>query len=242
MSLDSETNTSSTEASTTEATTTAAPAATTSSTTEPLIGGKPAATEWAEYTPDPNKTPDENAAAKADHDKTKPQAETKTEPAKVEPLTIDDIKFPEGVTIDKDDPLMQEYLGTLNDSQLSLKDRAQKLIDLQIKASTQASERASSAWAKLQEDRKDEWSKDPTVGGATQSKIAADGNKLLAQFGSSELAELIGESGVGNSVHFARFVHKIAPFLLEGKPVVPNTAVNQGGYTPVNLYPEQDKK
>lgn len=233
----------------TQTTDPASPAATTETTTTKaasLIGGEQeqtTATEWTEYVNDDTKTAEENAAAKTAHDATKPDAaksEKKEEAPKVEPLTIENIKLPEGFSVDE--PVMNKFLGLLNDSEMSPQDRAQALVDLQIESFTQASERASSAWQELQTERQEEWANDPAVGGEKQAVVAAAGNKLLAQYGTPELAELIGQSGVGNSVYFARFINSISPFLLEGKPVTPTTPANAGGYSPTNLYPTQGTK
>lgn len=219
---------------------------TTTTTTEaaPLIGGKVEGQkdpEWAEYVVDPNKDDAANAAAKADHDKTKPATPAaKTEEVKVTPLTVADVKLPEGFTVDE--PVMNEFLGVVNDSALTPAARAQALVDLQVKSFTQASERASSAWAELQTERQTEWANDATIGGAQQAIVAQTANDLIANFGSPELSNLIGESGVGNSIHFARFMAKIAPFLKEAAPVNGNTPA--GGAikpSPTNLYPDQGK-
>src|SRR5688500_11620629 len=62
---------------------------------------KPAADAWKEYADDPAKTPEENAAAKAEHDKTKPADDGKAkEGDAIDPSTYQ-IDTPEGFEVDE---------------------------------------------------------------------------------------------------------------------------------------------
>lgn len=220
------------------ATTTPTSTTETTPSSESLIGTQ--APAWAEYEVDPNKTASENAAAKTAHDATKPVEPAKTEPAKVEPLTVDAIKLPDGYELDA--PVMDKFLGLLNDSALTPQQRAQALVDLQIEAAQQASERASSAQVELQTKWQDEVKADPEIGGAKLSATITAANTLLDRFGGPEVSKLVAESGLGNNVHFIRMLTKLAPLVTEGAPVSTSTPAANDRPTPDNLYPNQGKK
>lgn len=150
-------------------------------------------------------------------------------PAAPEPLTAAAITLPEGFAVDE--PVMNEFLGVLNDAQLSPKDRAQKLVDLQIKSLEAARESGSKAWDDMMGQWQDEVRADATVGGARFDQSVAAANQVVKQFGSPELAQLCATTGIGNNVHFIKFLNSIAPRLLEPAPILPGTPAS-GGSTP----------
>lgn len=150
-------------------------------------------------------------------------------PAAPEPLTAQAITLPEGFAVDE--PVMNEFLGVLNDAQLSPKDRAQKLVDLQIKSLEAARESGSKAWDDMMGQWQDEVRADPAVGGARFDQSVAAANQVVKQFGSPELAQLCATTGIGNNVHFIKFLNSIAPRLLEPAPSLPGTPAS-GGSTP----------
>lgn len=168
---------------------------------------------WTEYVNDSTKSAEENAAAKAEHDAKKP-AETKSEEApKVEPVTAENIKLPEGFEVDE--ATMKPFLELINDQSLSRADFAQKLIDLQTQSLKTADEARSKAWGDMVAAWQDEVRNDPEVGGAKfQSSIAA-GNKVINQFGDATLRELCATTGIGNNVSFIRFLNRVAARVLE---------------------------
>jgi hypothetical protein len=103
----------------------------------------------------------------------------KTEPAASEPLTVESIKFPEGMEVDE--PLRDEFLTVMNNPDLSPKDRAQALIDLQAKAMQAVSEKGNKLWSDMQ----DQWQKEardkfgtalePTLGNISTGRFHPDG-------------------------------------------------------------------
>lgn len=215
----------------------------TSTTDKPasLVAGTPPASEppleeWKEYEPDPNKSAEENAAAKADHDAKKP-AEGEKKEAAPEPLTVEAIKLPEGFEVDQ--PVMENFLGLLNDDKLSRNELAQKLVDLQIEAFQQASERASSEWDTLQTKWQEEVKTDSEVGGPKLERTLAEANRIVDQLGTPELKAVLATTGIGNNVHFVRWLTKIAPFVTEAPPVSGTGPGSQSRYTKDNLYPDQ---
>lgn len=193
--------------------------------TPTLISGEqsqPPAEEWKEYVIDPAKSNEENLRLKAEHDKTKPGAAPPA-PA-VETVKLEDIKLPEGFSADE--ALMGKFVGVLNNQDLfkSPKALAQSLIDLQRESLEAAQEAGRKAW----EGTIAEWQKgfreDPVVGGENFTRTVADANRIVKQFGDSELSQVLEVSGIGNHRAFARFMAKIAPKLLEPTPVPPGGA------------------
>lgn len=197
------------------------------------------AVEWKEYEPDSNKTDAENAAAKADHDAKKP-TEAPKPAAEVKPIEIADIKLPEGMQVDE--PVMTEFLGLVNDPKITKAELAQKLVDLQVKSASEGLEKATQAWETKMTEWQDEVRKDPTVGGAKFEQSVATANKVINNLGSPELAQLCADTGIGNNVHFVRFLNAIAPKLLEAAPVNPGNPA--GGSTTTaaeRMFPSMKK-
>lgn len=146
------------------------------------------------------------------------------------PLTAEAITLPEGFSIDQ--PVMDEFLGVLNDTSLKPQELAQKLVDLQIKSLEGARESGSKAWDDMMGQWQNEVRNDPTVGGARFDQSIAAANQVVKQFGSPELAQLCATTGIGNNVHFVKFLNSIAPKLLEPAPVLPGAPPAAGGSTP----------
>lgn len=155
------------------------------------------------------------------------------------PVAATDIKLPEGVTVDE--PVMNEFLGLINDPKVTKGELAQKLIDLNIKSTQEAFGKASLAW----ETRMTEWQEqvrtDPEVGGLRFDQSVATANKVVQQHGDPELAQLCADTGIGNNVHFVKFLNRIAPRLLEAATVPPGTPptgnVNPNEKVARNFYP-----
>lgn len=138
------------------------------------------------------------------------------------PLTAEDISFPEGLEVPDD--LRDEFLGIVNDAELSPKDRAQALIDLQAKAAEQASEAASQAFAAQQQQWQDEVRNDPELGGANFDATLKGISRLVDQYGNDDLVQAMAATGAGNNIHVVRFFHQLAqklnePAPLSGQPV-----------------------
>lgn len=138
---------------------------------------------------------------------------------------------------------MGEFLTLVNDDKLSPGERAQKLIDLQIKSAEAARESASSAWETMMTTWQDEVRTDPVVGGAKFDQSVATANKIVnGSFGSPELSALCASTGLGNNVHFVRFLNAIAPKLLEAGPVPPGGPQGGGTETAADrMYPSMKK-
>lgn len=155
-------------------------------------------------------------------------------PEPLSPLTAEDISIPEGMEIP--DELRDEFLNVINDAELSPKDRAQALIDLQAKAAQQASETASREFAAQQQQWQDEVRADPQLGGANFEATISGISRLVDQYGNDEFVSAMAATGAGNNIHVVRFFHAIAQKLNEPGPVT-GAPVAQQGDAASRLFP-----
>jgi len=137
--------------------------------------------------------------------------ETEAEVEAPAPLTAEDLVFPEGVEIVE--ALRDKFLEAMNNSELSPKDRAAALINLQAEAITAASEASSAAWNTMQ----DQWRAEvhTQLGDKFQPTIDSV-NRLVTEYGSPELLDVLGLTGAGNNVHVIKFLGAVAEKLTEG--------------------------
>lgn len=149
--------------------------------------------------------------------KSEKEAEAETEAATPELLTAEDLAFEEGFEVNEE--LLDEFLTTINDQELSPKDRAQRLIDLQQKATKMASEASSQTWADTQKSWRDEVKADAEVGGDKLQPALDRVGRLVTEYGSDELLNVFALTGAGNNVHVIKFLNKVAAKLTEGGPV-----------------------
>lgn len=133
------------------------------------------------------------------------------------PLTAENLSFQEGVQVNEG--ARDEFLGILNNRDLSPAEQAQKLVDLQTRLASEASETGSQAWADMQTQWQDEVRSDPDVGGAKLDGTLASIGKLVEQFGSDELRAVMDVTGAGNNIHVIKFCANIARALTEGGAV-----------------------
>jgi hypothetical protein len=162
--------------------------------TPPTGDTPPSPAPWVEYVPDPAKSEDENAAAKAEHDKSKPAAAPAPVPGSPPPaLAPDQITLPEG--FERDDASLGKFTEIMN-AELTPQDRANQLIALQAEVMKGVSERANQAFIDMQQQWQDEIRADPALGGE----------------------KLDPATGAGNNPHMIRFLHGLADKQAEGKP------------------------
>lgn len=126
--------------------------------------------------------------------------------------------MPDGIEINP--ALRDEFVGVLNNPKLSPVARAQALVDLQVKAATAASERASQLWAEKQTQWQDEVKADATIGGAKLEGVLAGISTLLNTHGTPEVRQAFDETGAGNNVHIVKFLSTVAGLIGEGKPAL----------------------
>lgn len=140
--------------------------------------------------------------------------ETKTEETVVEPLTAEALTFPEGIQVDE--AARDEFLGILNNRELTPAAQAQALVDLQVKLAQQASETGSNAWTELQTKWVDEVKADPDIGGDKLEPILTSIGKAIDDYGTPELREVFAITGAGNNPHVIKFLSKLASAVNEG--------------------------
>jgi len=104
----------------------------------------------------------------------------------------------------------------MNDDKLTAADRAQKLIDIQTNLIKSQDEAATAAWNAQQETWQNEVKADPEVGGDKMDGVLAGITKVITEYGSPEIAEILTNTGAGNNVHKVRMMNKIAKALNEG--------------------------
>lgn len=168
----------------------------------------------------------------------KPTTQETTSPAP-EPLTLEALKFPEGLTVDED--MSKSFLEVMNDAALSPADRAQKLVDLQASLATKMAEETQKAWDTMQTEWQNQVRSDPEIGGDKLAPALGEIAKLVDKYGSSELRQVMDLTGAGNHPEVIKFLHKIAKDLGEGGPVLgapPRATASLAD----RLYPSMTKK
>lgn len=200
--------------------------------------GDPAAGEWKEYQDDPAKTPEENAAAKAEHDKTKPAA---ADPAdKVPEDGKYSLTMPDGVEVDQ--ALLDELSPEFKAAGLTQK-QAQALADKFIAAQTKKGEAQAQSWAKTISDWVDQAKTDPEIGGAKWDGTVKNASGVVARFGTPALKDYLNASGAGNHPEMIRFMAKVGAVIGEDRPAVsenPGKKIAQD--TAAILYPDDQPK
>lgn len=147
------------------------------------------AADWKEYEDDPAKTPEENAAAKAEHDKTKPAADDK-KASEVDPNSYK-IEPPENFEVD--DEVMGEF-RTLAAGEKWTQEQVDKLTKLQIKLYEKQ--------AKASADIATEWGKeivaDKELGGPDHDAKMGKAGAFLQEFFDDATVARLNASGLGN--------------------------------------------
>lgn len=176
----------------------------------------PPAPEWKEYVDDPAKSKEENAAAKAEHDKTKPAPVKAGEYA---PIKIEDIKLPEGYELDKD--AAAAALPVFHELKIDAAG-ASKLVALYNDLAAKAQEAPYKAWeelnAKWQADAKADAELGPIFPQVKES-ISRALDVALTPEQRSEFSKAMDLTGAGNHPAFIRAFYKLAEAFNEGKHV-----------------------
>jgi len=208
----------------------------TSNSQEPVTSTE-AATETSLITGTPETTATDTTEQQTTTEPTAEEAKAAEEAAALEaartaPVTAEDIVFPEGMAPVSDE-LTKEFIDTLNNSELSAKERATALINLQAKAMTAASEASSAAWSNLQE----EWrTQVKTEYGDKLEPTLNSINKLVTEYGDPKLVEALAITGAGNNPEVIKFFSKVATLLTEGT-YAPGASANAEKSAAQRLYP-----
>lgn len=185
---------------------------------------------WAEYVDDPAKTAEENAAAKAEHDKTKPAAD---------PLDA----VPEGdytLTLPDDLPVDDALLGALTPAMKKAGitgKQANVLAEAfaaQKKAEYEAFGKTVADWGKAAQA-------DAEIGGVNWDTSVANAQRVIRDFGTPALREYLNQTGAGNHPEVIRLIAKVGAVLSEDKPT--NTSQGKVARDAVaTLYPDDQPK
>lgn len=204
--------------------TTATETTATDTTDAPLLTGKveeaetEQTSEWAEYVPDPAKSEDENAAAKAEHDKTKP-AEQQEEKTSEVPEKYD-IQLGEGIQLDealleKATPVMRE-LGLTNE-------QANKLAGVIAEQRKADYDALNARHQKVVTDWQTAIKTDKDFGGEKLKTSLNTADRVIATFGDDEFRKDLTDLGLGNHPGLFRLLARVGNALSDDKPVTSET-------------------
>lgn len=124
-------------------------------------------------------------------------------------VVAENLKFPEGVPVDEG--IMAEFIGVSNNKDMSPVQKAQALIDLQVKLNTQAYQQRMDTWIS-------QVKADPKFLGPTGDKL--EENLALAKKGMESLnikglPEYLVSSGEGNNPFFVEVFMKLGEIVSE---------------------------
>lgn len=151
------------------------------------------------------------------------------------PFVYTELKLPEGVVLDE--KLGGEFASLLNDPNLSRAELGQKLIDLQVAATREASENGAKEFVDLQAKWVETIKADPVVGGANFEPNVAAISQLLDKYGDADARAAFDSTGAGNNPAIFRMFAKMSKDLVtEGKPLVPGAPVSSVDSLAAKLY------
>lgn len=177
--------------------------------TPSLLSEEPAAEN---HTPAPGAEPDPAA----------PAAPAPAEPEAVEPLTAESFEIPEG--LDTDTPHFNSFLETLNNADLSPKDRAQQLLSLQSTVTEEVAAAFEQKVQDLQNETREAWKTEaralPDIGGEALGENLQSINQALKSAGaSSAFFEALDNTGMGDHPEMISLLFKLTRPFAEGAPI-----------------------
>lgn len=186
---------------------------------DPAGEGDKGAADWKEYVPDSTKSDADNAAAKAEHDKTKP-AEKKDDKSDADKVPEDgkyQLTMPEGIEVDQAmvDALGPEFkeLGLTNS-------QAQKLADKFIDVQKQRVGKQSETWANTIAGWADQAKADKEIGGDKWDGTVKTALRAVDRLGTPALKDYLETTGGGNHPEMIRFMSKVGAMIREDSPPV----------------------
>ena len=160
----------------------------------------------------------------ANGDQPKPADGTSGEGSGLEftPLTTDDITIPEGIQVD--DKSMEDFLGIMNNQELSSVERGQRLVDLQLEITQEAADAATAAGATLWDETQQQWQEQaralPEIGGDKLPETLATIKKGLEHIGAGQATfDALNMTGAGNHPELIKTLHALTKGLVETSPV-----------------------
>ena len=144
-----------------------------------------------------------------------------------EPLTAEDLKLPEGIEINED--AQKEFIDILNEN-LSRKELADKLLNLQTTMDQAASDSISQAWEDMVEEWKTAAGAHPDFGGDKLAPALGSIKTLINEVmgdKAGEVFEAFDLTGMGSNPALISLLHKLASERAEGTPAsgAPNVPV-----------------
>ena len=188
--------------------------------------------DWKPYEDDPNKTDEENAAAKLENDLKHPINQV-PEDGKYTPT------LPEGMELDQG---LLDAIGPVA-SELKLSNgHFQMLVDKFIEANAAGASQRQQDWAKTVSDWGEQAQNDPDMGGAKWEGTKTAALSVITRFGTPELKTYLEASGAGNHPEVIRLMAKVGAMIGEDVPAITDMPGN-GGSADLSLsYPDDQPK
>jgi hypothetical protein len=164
---------------------------------------------WKDYVPDAAKSEAENAAAKLEHDKTKPVEPDTTVPEKYE------IKLPDGMQLDE--ALLGAVSPVFKDLFLT-NDQAQALVSAFVEHRTKEAGEQGTKWAETVTGWGETAKADPDIGGVKWDATVAASTRAINRLGTPALKEYLEASGGGNHPELIRVFAKVGAMIKEDAP------------------------
>ena len=174
--------------------------------------------DWKEYAPDPAKSDEENAAAKAEHDKTKPAGDDKDKTADADKVPDDgkyELAMPDGIEVDAE--LLAAVSPRFKELGLT-RAQAQALTDDFIKVQQERGEGQVKAWGERVQKWADDAKADKEIGGDKWTGTVSDAQRAINKLGTPALKEYLNASGGGNHPELIRILAKAGALLKEDNP------------------------
>jgi antitoxin component of RelBE/YafQ-DinJ toxin-antitoxin module len=190
--------------------------------------GSGAASDWQEYQPDASKSDEENAAAKAEHDKAKPKEDadkSKQEPKDPADLVPEDgkydIKLEGGIELDQ--ALLERAAPVMKELGLT-HSQASKLAGVIAEQRKIEHDALSERQQKITSDWQQEIRTDKDFGGENLTASLNNANRVIATFGDDALKRDLVEIGMGNHPGLFRLLASVGNALSDDKPASSETA------------------
>tara|TARA_Y100000310_G_scaffold340520_1_gene436574 strand:- start:970 stop:1623 length:654 start_codon:yes stop_codon:yes gene_type:complete len=122
------------------------------------------------------------------------------------PEAYEDFIIPDGLEADED--VMVKASEMFRELDLT-QEKAQKLVDFQVKVKQKEIERATQLWEDTVNDWKDKSKSDKEFGGAAFNASMVEAKAAINAFGNTEFKEMLNLTGVGNHPEMIRFLQKM---------------------------------
>lgn len=135
-----------------------------------------------------------------------PEAEEEAPAFGADEVTADVLQLPEGITLDETQSA--EFLELVN-SAGSKADLANAMLAMYAQVQTENATEAGEAWNAAQEEWRNEIKADTEFGGDKMPESLAKANEIVTRYGDADFNAALNLTGMGNNVHFLRFLMKV---------------------------------